>query len=58
VVHHGSGEGELYDLEHDPGEHENLWERDPGLRERMVRACFDHSVVATPDPLPSRLADW
>lgn len=51
--------GELYDLQSDPGEHDNLWDspnhRD--LKMDMLKRCFDASVL-TQDPLPAALADW
>lgn len=51
--------GELYDLEADPGEHDNLWESPErgDLKMRMLKLCFDASVL-TQDPLPERVADW
>ncbi len=57
-VYHGAahGQGELYDLQADPGEHENLWD-DPGRADEkleLVLKCFDRSVF-TMDPLPERV---
>jgi len=51
--------GELYDLEADPGEHDNLWDspKHRELKAKMLKLCFDASVL-TQDPLPERLADW
>lgn len=43
VVYHGHGQGELFDLQEDPGEFENLWD-DPAyaeLRFDLVRKNFD-----------------
>lgn len=55
VVYHGIDDGELYDLEADPGEFRNLWRstdhRD--IRERLLKQAFDASVF-TMDPLPER----
>ncbi|MEK6794730.1 MAG: hypothetical protein AABZ39_08140 [Spirochaetota bacterium] len=53
--HHGMPMGELYDLEHDPGEFENRWD-DPSfadVRYDMIRRCFDARIF-TMDPLPGR----
>ena len=55
VVYHGIDDGELYDLQDDPGEFTNLW-RSPShaeLRERLLKQAFDASVF-TMDPLPPR----
>jgi len=56
VVSHGEELGELYDLEADPGESENLW-NDAGSRElkaELMKKCFD-SRVFTMDPMPPRV---
>ena len=47
VVYHGRGLGELYDLEEDPGEFENLWgEVDyQGLKLDLVQRSFDASML-------------
>jgi len=56
AVAHGQGEGELYDLEADPGEHRNLWS-DPDHAEvktqMLIRLC--DRMAATADPLPRRI---
>ena len=59
AVVHGTGEGELYDLQGDPGEHDNLWysEEHSGLKAEMTALCFDASI-ATIDPIPPRIAPW
>jgi len=58
VVYHGIEDGELYDLEADPDEFENLY-HDPAesrraLRHRLLKQAFDASVF-TMDPMPPRL---
>ncbi len=54
-VVHGSDEGELYDLEADPDEFENLWDapEHQSLKLDMMKRCFDASVF-TVDPEPPR----
>ena len=54
VIYHGQDYGELYDLEEDPWEHQNLWESQGHqfVRERMTRSAFDSlafSVELGPD---------
>ena len=41
VVYHGHGLGEIYDLENDPGEFENLWDR-PEEAELKARLLLEH----------------
>jgi len=57
-VYHGSarGEGELYDLENDPNEFQNLWNspQHQELKMNLVLQCFDGSVF-TADPWPQRV---
>ena len=53
VVYHGHEQGELYDLEKDPGEFENLW-NDPDyvdLRFDLMRRNFD-ALAFSVDPGP------
>lgn len=48
VTYHGHGLGELYDLEADPWEHENLWD-DPAhqeLKHRLIAASYDATMAA------------
>jgi arylsulfatase len=48
VVYHGHGLGELYDLDNDPGEFDNLWD-DPAhqkLKLDLIHRSFDASLLA------------
>lgn len=56
---HAKGQGELYDLRDDPGEHENLWysAAHSGLKSDMMALCFDTKIAAL-DPIPPRIAPW
>ena len=58
-VYHSIDTGELYDLERDPGEHNNLWSspnhRD--VREQLLRK-LTHRMADTVDPLPKKNAPW
>ncbi|MDA0748907.1 MAG: sulfatase-like hydrolase/transferase, partial [bacterium] len=47
VVYHGHGVGELYDLESDPGEFEDLWDDSgsQGLKVELMQKSFDASML-------------
>jgi len=55
IVYHGTDQGELYDLENDPDEFENLWSNpaQAELKTQMLKDAFDASVF-TMDPTPLR----
>ena len=55
-VYHGNDYGELYDLEDDPNEHNNLWET-PGaqpFKSQLIKESFDASTVIH-DPGSTRI---
>ena len=56
VVYHGAEPGELYDLEADTDEFDNLWNNPAhaAMKTRLLKRAFDTSVF-TMDPLPTRL---
>jgi arylsulfatase A-like enzyme len=56
VVYHGHKIGELYDLEQDPDEYENLWDRPrvASLQAALTRQLFDAVMLAT-DPGQPRI---
>jgi arylsulfatase A-like enzyme len=53
VVYHGIDYGELYDLEHDPDEFDNLWEQPDrqAIKHELIKQSFDASIVIS-DPGP------
>ena len=57
-VYHGFGVGELYDLENDPWEHDNLWERSEhqALKHELIYESFDQHVLLTTDVGSRRIA--
>ena len=59
AVYHSLNAGELYDLEKDPGEFQNLW---ADARYRDVRgeltAALMERMIETLDPLPRKNAPW
>lgn len=59
VVHHGSRDGELYDLQADPDEFHNLWfdAASADLRREMLHQLIDE-LVATEDPGGERVGRW
>lgn len=58
VLYHSLGTGELFDLENDPWEHENLWD-DPStssLKSRLLEDSFHDHVLKTTDVGSERIA--
>ena len=55
IVYHGTDQGELYDLDKDPDEFNNLWdvEKYSELKTQLLKETFDASVF-TMDPAPPR----
>ena len=56
VVYHGHDLGELYDLETDPGEFDNLWDEAAvqSLKQELMQRSFDASMLAM-DRGPERI---
>jgi hypothetical protein len=49
AMYHGHDVGEIYDLQEDPGEFDNLWDRaDSDLRVQLLKRHID-AVMATSD---------
>ena len=48
VMYHGIGLGELYDLDQDPGEFDNLWDDQDHseMKQQMIIKSFDASMQA------------
>ncbi|WP_276270843.1 sulfatase [Haloarcula litorea] len=59
VAHHGTDDGELYDLDADPAERQNRW-GDPEYAEAKTRllGTLADRMAGTVDPLPERTGDW
>ncbi|MEO1997480.1 MAG: sulfatase-like hydrolase/transferase [Planctomycetaceae bacterium] len=57
-MYHSHGLGELYDLDLDPWEHNNLWdsERHRATRDELVRASFDATMMHSIDLGSERIA--
>ncbi len=53
-VYHGIERGELFDMEKDPGEFQNLWDDAASreARDEMLRACFEATVAANLPNMP------
>ena len=57
-VYHGKGVGELFDLEKDPWEHENLWhdQEHSEIKNQLLAESFDAHVLLTTDVGSRRIA--
>ena len=59
VVDHTYGDGELYDLQQDPLERNNLWNEVSVCSAKIdLLTLLTHRMAFTADPLPPRLAEW
>ncbi len=54
VVYHGTGLGELFDLEDDPHEFDNLWDaaEAPDIKQKLLIRLFDDVVLASNEGQP------
>ena len=59
-IYHGLNAGELYDLEKDPWEHENLWDSPEhcDLKNELIYKSFDQQVLLTTDVGSRRIAPF
>ena len=59
VVAHGHAAGELYDLEYDPQETQNLWNspKHSKIQVKLLKRLSDR-MAWTADPLPERVSVW
>lgn len=60
AVHHNQAIGELYDLEQDPDEFDNLWDspNHEALRNRLIKTCFDRSILCNRDEVMGRRSNY
>ena len=59
-IYHGLNVGELYDLENDPWEHENLWDSPEHqvVKNQLIYQSFDQHVLLTTDVGSRRIAPY